>query len=132
MTETDIHKAIIEWLRVVLPDALVHHSPNEGVRGGKAGMIDGARKKAMGQMPGWPDIEVMLWSNIGPVFFEVKTVRGVVSKEQGAVLTRLRDLGYRVAVVHSIDDVRAELCEWGIATREKGSTVKLPWRGLIS
>jgi len=132
MTETDIHKAIIAWLRVVLPDALVHHSPNEGVRGGKAGMIDGARKKAMGQMTGWPDIEVMLWSNLGPLFFEVKGPTGRISKEQDAVLTRLQELGYRVAVVHSVDDVRAELCGWGIPTREKGSTVKLPWRGLIS
>jgi hypothetical protein len=131
-TEGQLQRSIIAWLRAVLPDALVHHSPNEGVRGGKVGILDGARKKAAGQLAGWPDIEVMTWANIGPMFFEVKTDVGVVSKTQAAVLERLRTFGYRVAVVHSIEDVRACLFEWGIATTERGSTVRLNVRGQIT
>ena len=115
-----------------MPDAVVHHSANEGVRGGKNGILDGARKKASGQLAGWPDIEVMTWANLGPMFFEVKSATGTVSKTQAAVLERLRDFGYRVAVVQSIDDVRACLFEWGIATTERGSTVRLDVRGRIA
>lgn len=131
-SEAQIHKSIVQWLRAVLPDALVHHSPNEGVRGGKPGIMDGARKKALGQIAGWPDIEVMAWSSIGPMFFEVKAATGKTSPEQDAVLDRLHTLGYRVAVVQSVNDVRACLFEWGVATREAGSTVKLPLRGRIT
>ncbi len=131
-SEAQIQRSIIAWLRTVLPDALVHHSPNEGVRGGKAGVLDGARKKASGQLAGWPDIEVMTWANLGPMFFEVKADLGVVSKTQAVVLERLRALGYRVAVVQSIEDVRACLFEWGIATNERGSTVRLNVRGQIT
>jgi len=131
-SEAQIHKEIVAWLRTVLPDALVHHSPNEGVRGGKAGILDGARKKAMGQVAGWPDIEVMTWANVGPMFFEVKGPTGKASADQVAVLDRLRALGYRVAVVQSIDDVRASLFEWGVGTIERGSLAKRPIRGQIS
>ena len=67
MHERIIQSAIITYLRRVLPDALVHHSPNEGVRGGKSGLIDGQRKKAAGQVAGWPDIEVFLPSDAGLV-----------------------------------------------------------------
>ena len=132
MHERIIQSAIITYLRRVLPDALVHHSPNEGVRGGKSGLIDGQRKKAAGQVAGWPDIEVFLPSDAGPVFFEVKTATGKTSPAQDATLARLQSLGYRVSVVQSIDDCRRCLYEWGIPTRESGSLVRLDLRGVVS
>lgn len=132
MTEAQIHKAILQWLRTVLPDAIVHHSANEGVRGGKAGILDGARRKSMGQVAGFPDIQVITWQHVGPMFFEVKAPGGSVTREQAAMIKQLEALGYRCAVVRSIDDVRARLFEWGIPTREAGSLVKLPIRGQIS
>lgn len=132
MTEDPIHKAILQWLRLVLPDAIVHHSANEGVRGGKAGIIDGARRKSMGQVAGFPDIQVIPWRHIGPMFFEVKTTDGRITKDQAAIIKQLEALGYRCAVVRSINDVRARLFEWGIPTREAGSLVNLPIRGAIS
>lgn len=132
MTESQIHKAILQWLRMVIPDAIVHHSANEGVRGGKAGVLDGARRKSMGQVAGFPDIQVITWQHVGPMFFEVKAPGGSVTREQAAMIKQLEALGYRCAVVRSIDDVRKRLFEWGIPTREAGSLVKLPIRGQIS
>lgn len=132
LPEDPIHKSIIQWLRAVLPDAIVHHSANEGVRGGKAGLLDGARRKAMGQVAGFPDIAVFSGAKAGPMFFEVKSPGGSVSASQAAIIARLRDFGYEVAVVRSIDDVRARLFEWGVPTREAGSLVKLQVRGKVS
>ena len=54
MSEAQIQRAIVAYLRHVLPGAIVTHVPNEGVRGGRAGYLDGARAKAMGQTAGFP------------------------------------------------------------------------------
>ena len=54
MSEAQIQRAIVAYLRHVLPGAIVTHVPNEGVRGGHAGYLDGARAKAMGQTAGFP------------------------------------------------------------------------------
>lgn len=80
-------------------------------------MMDGAKRKGMGQVAGWPDIIVLPWSYIGPVFFEVKAPGGYASEAQKAIHERLRVLGYRVALVRSIDDVAAAMAEWGIACK---------------
>ena len=45
--EGPIHRAILHYLRVVLPGAIIHHSASEGVRGGKAGYMDGAKRKGI-------------------------------------------------------------------------------------
>ena len=50
--ESAVQRAIVAYLRRVLPDAIVHHSANEGVRGGKAGWLDGALAKSAGQVVG--------------------------------------------------------------------------------
>ena len=128
MTEAQIHKAILQWLRMVLPDAIVHHSANEGVRGGKAGVLDGARRKSMGQVAGFPDIQVITWQHVGPMFFEVKAPGGIVTREQAAMIKQLDALGYRCAVVRSIDDVAARMAEWGVWS---APAVAIPHRGTI-
>lgn len=46
--EAPIQRAIVAYLRRVLPDAITHHSANEGVRGGRDGYLDGAIKKSAG------------------------------------------------------------------------------------
>lgn len=130
--EGPIHRSILAWLRVAMPDAIVHHSANEGVRGGFRGARDGANKKAMGQVAGFPDILVLPWSNIGPLLFEVKAPGNYADATQKALHAQLEALGYRVAVVRSIDDARASLRAWGIATKEAGSLVDLPIRGQIN
>ena len=120
MSEAQIQRAIVAYLRHVLPGAIVTHVPNEGVRGGHAGYLDGARAKAMGQTAGFPDILILPFAHIGPAFLEVKTATGRTSTAQKIMHERLEVLGYRVAVVRSIDDARKALKSWGVWTQEAG------------
>ena len=80
MTEADIQAAIIDYLAYACPGAVIHHSRNEGNRGGSKGLLDGARGKRMGVRAGFPDIAV-LWRGLA-FWIEVKTAKGAVSKTQ--------------------------------------------------
>lgn len=117
--EAPIHRSIVAYLRQVMPDAIVHHSAGEGVRGGAAGVMDGAKRKAMGQVAGIPDIIVLTFVPIGTLFFEVKAPGGRVSAAQGDIIQRIERFGHRVAVVQSIDDVRKQLASWGVWTNDR-------------
>ena len=116
--EAQIQRGIIAWLRCVMPDALVHHGKNEINKRGAAIAIELANAKRNGAVTGWPDLIVLPFANVGPVFFEVKAPRGYPSPAQKSVHEQLTRLGYPVAVVRSVDDVRASLVEWGIGFRE--------------
>jgi len=109
--EIDVHKAIVSWLSYALPaDSLVHHSPNEG----RHNVAFRAKQKSMGMQAGWPDIEIFVAAKhfkkplfyFAPIFLEVKSEKGKLSKKQRAVLEKLRTLGAHTAVVRSIDDAR--------------------------
>lgn len=126
--EGPIHRAILSWLRVVLPEAIIHHSPNESRRPGRAGDVERAMNAANGAVAGFPDI--IGYTFTGPFFMEVKAPGGVLSPAQKAFRDRLAVLGCdRWAVVRSIDDAKDALARWGIPTREAGSLMRLPLRG---
>jgi hypothetical protein len=111
--EEPIHIQIVNYLRAVLPDALVWHPANGGYRN----KSDAARFKRMGVIPGIPDL--ILWTGEGRTFgLEIKTDVGRLSKEQKAIHEWMKRSGLQVAVVRSIDDVRAALAAWGVETRE--------------
>ncbi len=130
ITEATIHRAIISWLRVVLPEALIWHPANESRRPGHAGNVERAMNVANGVLAGVPDICGR--SHEGDWYMEVKAANGRLSPAQRDFRDRLAALGcYRYAVVRSIDDARETLCDWGIQTRESGSLVKLPLRGVV-
>ena len=105
-SEAQIHQAVLQYLLYQFPRAVIHHSPNEGVRGGAVGILDGAKRKAMGMCAGFPDIEVLPDRSFGPMYFEIKAADGRVSPAQRDVLDRLVNLGYHVAVVRSVDDAK--------------------------
>ncbi len=120
--EEAIHAAIVEYLRTMLPAAwLVHHSPNGGAR-----VAERVRAAKMGTIAGWPDLEVKgrIYEDGKPegypfnVYFEVKAPRGTLSDEQIAVHDRLRDIGDRVFVVRSIDEVRRVAWDIGLPVRD--------------
>ena len=115
-TESPIQAAIVVYLRRVLPDAIVHHSPNEGVRGGKGGLIDGHKRKASGVLPGFPDILIFVGGS--GYCLEVKSATGKLSTIQRAVQGQILRQGIPYAVVRSIDDARDVLALWGIKTIE--------------
>lgn len=117
--EGPVHKAIVDWLRKVMPDAMVYHCKNEINKRGKAFAIEIAKAKKKGLIVGFPDLLVLPSANIGAFFLEVKAEGNYATPEQKEIHAELTCLGYRVAVVRSIDDVRKCLQEWGIGFKEK-------------
>lgn len=116
--EHKIQVAIIKWLRAVMPKCMIQHCRNEHGKAGKAGMLAAQRQKAAGVMSGFPDLICLPYANVGPFFLEVKTKTGRVSVAQEQVHNMLRERGYKIAVVRSVDDVRDFLKAEGIGFNE--------------
>ena len=110
--EGPIQCQIVTYLRNVLPDSNIVTAIENKVYSAK----EGSRRKAQGQVAGMPDIMVLTY--LGPLFFEVKAEGGRVQPVQKALHDRLRNLGYRIAVVRSVQDVRECLSEWAIGANE--------------
>lgn len=117
--EGPIQAAIVDFLRTVLPDAITHHCRNEINKSGWRIAKELADAKRTGTVKGFPDIIVMPPAPEGILLFEVKAPGNYADKHQRALHTRVTALGYRVAVVRSIDDVRACLAAWQVTTVEK-------------
>ena len=115
--EGPVQKAIVQFLERSQPQWLVHHCKTEINKGGLAFMKEAARAKSLGAKAGFPDLLVLPFGNIGPLFFEVKAEGNGTTKPQKAMHEQLKALGYRVAVVRSIDDVQDKLHEWGIVAK---------------
>ncbi len=108
MTEYELHLQIIGYLQARLPaGSVIHHSPNEG----NHKIQYRVKQKRMGVRPGWPDLELFVsktwwrpevpWS---PIFIEIKTKAGRLSKNQTEVHADLRQAGCHVATVKSVDE----------------------------
>lgn len=114
--EGPIQKAIVDYLRLAFPaPQIVHHCRNEINKRGVAMARELATARSRGVVKGFPDIIVLPFSTVGPLFFEVKAPGAYPRKEQREVHEFLSSLGYRVAVVRSIDDVAKSLSEWGFS-----------------
>ena len=117
--EDPIHIAIIDYLKATLPHGwVIQHTPNK-----PRSKIAGAQEKRMGALAGWPDIAVYgkdpIYTPYPATFFlEVKAPKGRVSDNQHIVHDRLMDLGFPVAVVRSVDDVRACAKTWGWPSKD--------------
>ena len=126
--EGPIQREIIAYLHAVMPHAMVHHPAAESHLSGKAAMLATVRKKRDGMVTGFPDLIVLPYAaKVGAIFFEVKSPKGKTTEEQDVVHNHLRGLGYRVAVVRSVSDVREFLKQWGV-----GFVEKIPHRGQIN
>lgn len=119
--EAPVQRAIVAYLRTALPNAVIHHARGEINKRGADIARELAQAKSLGAVKGFPDLVVILPAHLGVLFLEVKPDGGYASDAQKAMHGKLAELGYRVAVVRSIDDVRERLAEWGIWTRERGS-----------
>lgn len=108
--ESPIHRSIINYLNWQYPTAVITHAANEGNRGGRAGLIDGVRKKAMGQRAGFPDI--LMWYQGNFWTFEVKAPKKYAEIAQKVCGEDIIANGGRWAVVRSIDDVKAQIKLW--------------------
>lgn len=113
--EAPIQRAIVQWFRAKYPHWIIHHSRNEINKRGKDIAREIAQAKQAGAVTGWPDLIVLAPSHVGPMFFEVKAEGNYATDCQRQVHGVMRGLGYRVAVVRSIDDVQEALTAWGVA-----------------
>ena len=108
-SESQIQKAIVQYLRIVLPDAIVAAIPNGSQR-----TASGRPANAVaGLLPGMPDLMVLLPRG-RVVFFEVKTPKGRVSDSQLAIHLKLHGLNHDVAIIRSIEDAKLALISWDI------------------
>ena len=113
--ESAIQADIVGYLRAVLmpAEAFVYANANAARRTdhGSAG------NAVPGLYPGIPDLAIV--ATDGRAFYlEVKNEVGKPSPAQEGVFERFDGMRVPHAIVRGIDDVRAALARWGIATRE--------------
>ena len=131
--ESPVQVAIVNYLRLALPGALIHHAKGEINRHGATFMREQAKANRKGALKGFPDLIVIPHALIGPLFFEVKAEGNYADKTQKEVHAKLEALGYRVAVVRSIDDVKELLDQWAVSSRPVApDAVAIPLRGQIT
>jgi len=119
--EDTIHAAIVQYLRVCMPDCLVFHPPNGGLRGKR----EASKLKWLGVLPGMPDI-VILRPSGRFCLMEVKGPKGVLSEAQQAVRWHCERFEMPWALVRSIDEAREALIGWGLVTRDNSTAPKEP------
>lgn len=111
--ESGIQRAIVHYLRAVLPGAVVMAIPNGSQR-----TATGRPANAVpGFLPGAPDIVVALTKG-RVLWVEVKSPVGRVSENQLLVHGLLNGAGHNCVVVRSVDDMRHALAFLKIETRE--------------
>lgn len=111
--EGPIHRAILAHLRSRFPGALVVHAANEIGLKGKDVAKAIAKAKWNGLVPGFPDLVCFLPDG-ECVLFEVKAEGNSTSPAQKVVLAQLSSLGFRAAVVRSVQDVDECLDHWNV------------------
>jgi hypothetical protein len=109
--EEQLQRAVVQLLALHAARGLLAfaHVPNGGRRTrAEAGVL-----RAMGTMPGVPDL--LLWLPGGASFaIELKAGKGALSNAQSVWHSTLASLGHRVYVARSIDDVERALRAEGV------------------
>lgn len=113
ISENDIQRQIVDWIRVAAPSVVAVAVPN-GARRTAGGRPANA---VPGLTPGVPDL-VVIRPNGEVLWIEVKSQIGKLSDAQFAFHGKLLGLGHTCAVVRSIDDVRLAFKTVGISVRE--------------
>ena len=114
--EFALTRAVAEYLALALPrEVLWSHLPFGEARP----KATAGRLKAMGVNPGWPDFIILpsfkgaSW--IGPIFIEIKTASGRLSKAQAEWHEKAKSLGYWVHIARSVEEVEGILRGHGLA-----------------
>ena len=117
--EQALQRTIVHALRVALPRnwMTIHYAA-----GGYRKPVEAAILKSIGAVSGFPDLMILGELDSYPTawFFEVKADKGRVSLGQEACHEQLRDLGFQVAVVRSLDEVWTACRQWRLPLRLSG------------
>ncbi len=120
--EADAQRAIVQALRIALPeDAIVHHAVNEITAGDRRARIRQSILVGMGVHPGFADLIVLSGGRV--LFLEVKSQTGRLRKSQEVFRDTVCAQGVSWALVRSVDDALGALAEHGFSSR-----VRPEWR----
>ena len=110
--EAQLHKAVAAYLRLALKPPTIWTTIGHG--GG--GKVRGAQLKAMGVMPGWPDIVIVHpdFAQCVLIGIELKSAKGKLSDEQIAIRTHFRHANAHYECCKSLNDVVVVLLRYGI------------------
>jgi hypothetical protein len=111
--EGRIQIAVVRYVNLVAPEVIVFHIPNGGWRG----KTEASRFKALGVLPGIPDLILALPGG-RTAWWEIKADGGRISPVQKAIFSRLDESGHKVTVIRSIDEARSALKQLGVKTKE--------------
>jgi hypothetical protein len=111
--EDDLHHAVTGSLRVLCPtDAVV----NTWELRNASSAVEGARRKRLGALPGWPDLGIFWDGKVALV--ELKRERGwSLSPAQKELHARLERAGHAVIVAHTVEDTLRALQDRGCPLR---------------
>jgi hypothetical protein len=111
--EDDLHQAVSDALRVLLPPGAI--CTTWELRNA-ASAAEGARRKRLGALPGWPDLGVFHAGRV--VMLELKRERGgALSEAQKLLHPRLADAGFPVAVCHTVVEALNAISAAGVPLR---------------
>lgn len=120
--EQTMQIALVRDLRAVLaPGVFLTHIPS-GFIAGRSGPLRGAFLKAMGLIPGCPDL--MILHGGAAWFLELKSAKGKLSTAQAECHIALRRAGCHVETIRNLDEALECLSIWNIPTRIKPSTIR--------
>lgn len=111
MTEAALHKQVAAFLARTLPE----NAPWTTIGHGGGGKARGARLKAMGLQPGWPDIIILFHGRF--LGIELKAEKGRLSPEQVIAHQRITLAGGVVRVARTLKEVEDFLIVVGIGVR---------------
>lgn len=111
--EDDLHQSVADALRYLLPGDAVWTTWE--LRNA-ASVAEGARRKRLGALPGWPDLGIW-WRGI-LVLIELKREKlGVLSPTQRELHAKLAAADFPVAVCRSVPEVLRVVSVAGIPLR---------------
>lgn len=112
--EHALHMSVARFLDAALPeDVFFWHTPNQGQRSAR----DGAKLKALGLRPGFPDLAIAYQGRLYCI--ELKAPGGTLSKAQKATRTALERAGVIVSVCYSLEAVEGCLTGLGIPLKAR-------------
>jgi hypothetical protein len=110
--EAGLQEAVVRYLRLMLRDCVVYHTPNGGKRSFKTAKL----MKRIGTFSGVFDLTIL--APVGRAFFmEIKQGKGRLSEEQELFRLALIRMGHPYCIVRSLDDAILALETWGLTKR---------------
>jgi hypothetical protein len=111
--ESGIQRGIVQYIRSVLPRAVLMAIPNGSQR-----TASGRPANAVpGFLPGAPDL-ILALPNREVIWIEVKSPIGRLSDNQKHVHAMLDTIGHKIILARSIDDIREAFAYYGIKTKD--------------